>query len=64
MDGTKDNTKIIEAIKMTDTTIIYTLVYQVFDCNINRYLTVKEVTKAITEEVYNNITMKFYLLSY
>ena len=43
---------------MTDTTIIYTLVYQVFDCNINRYLTVKEVTKAITEEVYNNITSK------
>ena len=43
---------------MTDATIIYTLVYQVFDCNINRYLTVKEVTKAITEEVYNNITSK------
>lgn len=43
---------------MTDTTIIYTLVYQVFDYNINRYLTVKEVIKAITEEVYNNITSK------
>ena len=43
---------------MTDTIIIYTLIKQEFDYNINRYLTVEEVTKAITEEVYNNITSK------
>ena len=43
---------------MTDTTIIYTLVSQVFDYNINRYLIIKEVTKTITKEVYNNITSK------
>ena len=43
---------------MTDTTIIYTLVEQKFDYNSNKYLTIEEVTKTITEEVYNNITSK------
>ena len=43
---------------MTDTTITYTLVEQKFDYNSNKYLTIEEVTKTITEEVYNNITSK------
>ena len=43
---------------MTDTTIIYTLIDQKFDYKSNKYLTIEEVTKTITEEVYNNITSK------
>ena len=43
---------------MTGTTITYTLIEQKFDYNSNKYLTVEEVTKTITEEVYNNITSK------
>lgn len=41
---------------MTDTTIICTLVEQKFDYNTNEYLTIEEVTKTITEEIYNNMT--------
>lgn len=43
---------------MTDTMIIYTQVIEEFDYNTNRYLTIDEVTKTITEEVYNNMTSK------
>ena len=41
---------------MTDTKIICTLLEQKFDYNTNKYLTIEEETKAITEEIYNNIT--------
>ena len=41
---------------MTDTTIIYTQVYQEFDYNSNKYITIEKVTNTITEEVYNNMT--------
>lgn len=43
---------------MTDTTITCTIVEQKFDYNSNKYLTIEESTKTITEEVYNNITSK------
>ena len=41
---------------MTDTKIICKLLEQKFDYNTNKYLTIEEVTKPITEEIYNNIT--------
>ena len=41
---------------MTNTKIIYKLLEQKFDYNTNKYLTIEEVTKAITEEIYNNMT--------
>lgn len=41
---------------MKDTKIICKLLEQEFDYNTNKYLTIEEVTKTITEEIYNNIT--------
>ena len=41
---------------MTDTKIICKLLEQKFDYNANKYLTIEEVTKTITEEIYNNMT--------
>ena len=43
---------------MTDTKIICTQVQQQFDYNTNKYVTIEEVTKTITEEKYNNMTSK------
>lgn len=43
---------------MTDTKIICKLLEQKFDYNTNKYLTIEEVTKTITEEIYNNMTSK------
>ena len=43
---------------MKDTKIICTQVQQQFDYNTNKYLTIEEVTKTITEEKYNNMTSK------
>ena len=41
---------------MTDTKIICKLLEQKFDYNTNKYLTIEEVTKTITEDIYNNMT--------
>lgn len=41
---------------MTDTKIICKLLEQKFDYNTNKYLTIEEVTKTITEEIYDNMT--------
>lgn len=41
---------------MTNTKIICKLLEQKFDYNTNKYLTIEEVTKTITEEIYNNMT--------
>ena len=43
---------------MKDTKIICTQVQQQLDYNTNKYLTIEEVTKTITEEKYNNMTSK------
>lgn len=43
---------------MTDTIITYTQLNQELDYNTNKYLTIEEVTKTITEEIYNNMTSK------
>ena len=43
---------------MTDTKIICTQVQQQFDYNTNKYLTIEEVTKTITEERYYNMISK------
>ena len=43
---------------MTDTKIICTQVQQQFDYNTNKYLTIEEVTRTITEEKYYNMTSK------
>ena len=43
---------------MTNTKIICTQVNQQFDYSTNKYVTIEEVTKTITEERYNNITSK------
>ncbi len=43
---------------MTDTRIICTQVYQQFDYNTNKYITINKATLTITEEVYNNMTSK------
>lgn len=43
---------------MTDTKIICTQEEQQFDYTIDRYVTLNKVIKAITEEVYNNMTSK------
>ena len=43
---------------MTDTKIICTQVYQQFDYNTNRYVTIDKVIKTINEERYNNMTSK------
>ena len=43
---------------MTDTTIIYTQIYQEFDYNSNKYITIEKVTKTITKEVYDNMTSR------
>ena len=41
---------------MTDTKIICKLLEQKFNYNTNKYLTIEEVTKTITEEKYDNMT--------
>lgn len=41
---------------MKDTKIICKLLEQKFDYNTNKYLTIEEGTKTITEEIYNNMT--------
>ena len=43
---------------MTDTNIICTQIEQQFDYNTNKYVTIEEVTKTITEEKYYNMTSK------
>ena len=43
---------------MTDTKIICTQIEQQYDYNTNKYLTIEEVTRTITEEKYNNMTSK------
>ena len=43
---------------MTNTKIICRQVQQQFDYDTNKYLTIEEVTKTITEEIYNNMTSK------
>ena len=43
---------------MTDTKIICTQEYQQFDYSTNKYVTIKKITKTITEERYYNITSK------
>ena len=43
---------------MTNTKIICTQVQQQFDYNTNKYLTIEEVTRTITEEKYYNMTSK------
>ena len=43
---------------MTDTKIVCTQIEQKFDYSTNKYLTIEEVTKTITEEKYNNMTSK------
>ena len=43
---------------MTDTKIICTQKHQQFDYNTNKYVTIEEVTKTITEEKYYNMTSK------
>ena len=41
---------------MTGTKIICKLLEQKLDYNANKYLTIEEVTKNITEEIYDNMT--------
>lgn len=41
---------------MANTKIICKILEQKFDYNTNEYLTIEKVTKAITEERYNNMT--------
>lgn len=41
---------------MADTKIICTLLEQKFNYNTNKYVTIEEVTKTITEEIYDNMT--------
>lgn len=41
---------------MKDTKITCKLLEQKFDYNTNKYSTIEEVTKTITEEIYNNMT--------
>ena len=41
---------------MTDTKIICKLLEQKLNYNTNKYLTIEEVTKTITEEKYDNMT--------
>ena len=43
---------------MTNTKIICTQIQQQYDYSTNKYLTIEEVTKTITEERYNNMTSK------
>ena len=43
---------------MTNTKIICTQIQQQYDYSTNKYLTIEEVTKTITEEAYNNMTSK------
>ena len=43
---------------MTNTKIICTQKEQKYDYSTNKYLTIEEVTKTITEEAYNNMTSK------
>ena len=43
---------------MVDTKIICKILEQKFDYNTNEYLTIEEVTKTITEEIYDNMTSK------
>ena len=43
---------------MTDTKIICTQIEQQFNYSTNKYVTIEEVTKTITEEKYNNMTSK------
>ena len=43
---------------MTDTKIICTQEVQQFDYTTNRYVTLNKVIKAITEDIYNNMTSK------
>ena len=43
---------------MTNTKIICRQVNQQFDYSTNKYVTIEEITKTITEERYNNITSK------
>ena len=43
---------------MTDTKIKCTQEYQQFDYSTNKYVTIKKITKTITEERYYNITSK------
>ena len=43
---------------MTDTKITCTQEYQQFDYSTNKYISIEEVTKTITEERYNNMTSK------
>ena len=43
---------------MTDTKIICTQVQQQFDYSTNKYITIEEVIKTITEEMYGNMTLK------
>lgn len=50
--------KKMEVNKMTNTKIICTQIYQQFDYNTNKYLTIDKVVKTITEEMYNNMTSK------
>ena len=49
---------------MTDTKIIYTQTEQQYDYNANKYVTIEEVTRTITEEKYYNMTseetLKFF----
>ena len=41
---------------MEDTKIICKLLEQKLDYNTNKYLTIEEVSKTITEDIYNNMT--------
>ena len=43
---------------MTNTKIICTQIEQQFDYDTNKYVTIEEVTKTITEEKYYNMTSK------
>ena len=43
---------------MTDTKIICTQIEQQFNYSTNKYVTIEEVTKTITEEKYYNMTSK------
>ena len=43
---------------MTDTKIICVQKHQQLDYDTNKYVTIEEVTRTITEERYNNITSK------
>ena len=43
---------------MTNTKIICTQKHQQFNYNTNKYVTIEEVTKTITEEKYYNMTSK------